>query len=94
MRHSDITNAALVTMPDPVLGERACAYLVMAPGAETLTVRSLGEFLLSHGLAKYKHPERVELRTALPLSNVGNVSKKELRQDIQRKLADDTAAAR
>ena len=31
MRHSDITNAALVTMPDPVLGERACAYLVMAP---------------------------------------------------------------
>ena len=38
MRHSDVTNAALVTMPDPVLGERACAFLVMAPGAETLTV--------------------------------------------------------
>ena len=94
MRHPDVTNAALVAMPDKVLGERACAYLVMTPGTEALTVRSLGEFLLSHGLAKYKLPERVELRTALPLSNVGKVSKKELRQDIQRKLADETAAAR
>ncbi|NEA31333.1 AMP-binding protein [Streptomyces sp. SID13031] len=93
MRHPDITDAALVAMPDPVLGERVCAYLVMAPSAEVLTVRSLGEFLLSHGLAKYKLPERVELRTALPLSNVGKVSKKELRQDIQRKLTDETTAA-
>jgi 2,3-dihydroxybenzoate-AMP ligase len=86
MRHPDVVDTALVAMPDPVLGERACAYLVLRPGAEALTVSTLGEFLLGHGLAKYKLPERVELRDTLPLSNVGKVSKKTLREDVTKLL--------
>lgn len=86
MRHPQVSNAALVAMPDKVLGERGCAYLVMAGGGLTLTVESLGDFLLAQGLAKYKLPERVELVTSLPLSNVGKVAKKALREDIANKL--------
>jgi 2,3-dihydroxybenzoate-AMP ligase len=92
MRHPDISNAALVAMPDKTLGERGCAYLVLEPGGEPLTVQSLGEFLLAQGLAKYKLPERVELVPDLPLSNVGKVSKKALREDIEGKLVNESGA--
>ncbi|WP_405793771.1 AMP-binding protein [Streptomyces sp. NBC_01506] len=87
MRHPAVSTAALVAMPDRVLGERGCAYLVLEPGGQPPTVRSLGAFLLAQGLATYKLPERVELVPDLPLSNVGKVSKKDLREDIEAKLA-------
>ncbi|MGW6902211.1 (2,3-dihydroxybenzoyl)adenylate synthase [Streptomyces sp. NPDC054919] len=90
MRHPDVSNAALVAMPDKVLGEKACAYLVLEPGATPPTVQSLGDFLLSQGLAKYKLPERVEVLPALPLSNVGKISKKTLREDIEDKLGQES----
>lgn len=92
MRHPAVSAVALVAMPDPVLGERGCAYLVLEPGGEPQTVRSLGEFLLAQGLATYKLPERVELVAGLPLSNVGKVSKKELREDIEARLAREGGA--
>ncbi|MBS4103290.1 AMP-binding protein [Tsukamurella paurometabola] len=82
LRHPDVISAALVAMPDPVLGERACAFLIVEPAAADLTVERLGEFLLGQGLAKYKLPERVEIVTEFPLSNVGKVSKKDLRERI------------
>jgi 2,3-dihydroxybenzoate-AMP ligase len=85
--HPDVVTAALVAMPDPVLGEKACAYLVMNAGAAPLDVASLGDFLLSAGLAKYKLPERVEMIDRLPLTNVGKVSKSDLRRDVERKIA-------
>ena len=94
VQHPSVTTAALVAMPDPVLGERGCAYLVLAEGAEPLTVTALGEYLLSHGLAKYKLPERIEVVDTLPLTNVGKVSKKDLREDIQRRLDAEGESAR
>ncbi|MGI6798785.1 (2,3-dihydroxybenzoyl)adenylate synthase [Gordonia sihwensis] len=86
LRNLDVESAAVVSMPDPVLGERACAFLVMRKGAEPFTVASLGEHLASHGLAKYKFPERVEIRDSLPLSNVGKLSRKDLRDEVSRLL--------
>ncbi|MBS2548314.1 AMP-binding protein [Catenulispora sp. NL8] len=94
MRHPAVSNAALVAMPDPVLGERGCAYVVLEPGSQPLTVRTLGAFLLDQGLAKYKLPERVELTADLPLTNVGKVSKKALREDIESKLLRDVPPPR
>ncbi|WP_019202275.1 AMP-binding protein [Tsukamurella sp. 1534] len=91
LRHPDVVNAALVAMPDPVLGERACAFLILEPGAAGITVAALGEFLLAQGLAKYKLPERVEVVSEFPLSNVGKVSKKDLRERIADKLRADAA---
>ncbi|SFO42225.1 2,3-dihydroxybenzoate-AMP ligase [Pseudonocardia ammonioxydans] len=84
--HPDVRNAALVAMPDPVLGERICAYLVLTDGAEHPTVGSMGEFLIGRGLAKFKLPERIEIVEAFPLTNVGKVSKKDLRADIENKI--------
>lgn len=89
VQHPSVRTAALVAMPDPVLGERACAYLVLDDGASPLTVASLGAHLLGLGLAKYKLPERIEIVDALPLTNVGKVSKRRLREDIERKLEEE-----
>jgi 2,3-dihydroxybenzoate-AMP ligase len=86
LRHPDVANAALVAMPDRVLGERACAYLIMTPGATPLDVTSLASHLRACGLAKYKLPERVETTDAFPLTNVGKVAKNALRADIAAKL--------
>ena len=93
MRHPDVSNAALVAMPDRVLGEKGCAYLALEGESTSLTVQSLGEFLLEQGLAKYKLPERVEIVPALPMSSVSKVSKKTLREDIESKLARENASS-
>ncbi len=86
VRHPDVHSAAVVAMPDPVLGERVCAYLVVAATAPRPTVASVAEFLLDQGLAQFKLPERVEVVDAFPLTNVGKVAKKELRADIAQKI--------
>ncbi|HTD76355.1 MAG TPA: hypothetical protein VK898_01880 [Chloroflexota bacterium] len=44
-------------------------------------------------IAKFKLPERLEVVENFPLTNVGKVSKKDLREDIARKLGVDRAAA-
>jgi 2,3-dihydroxybenzoate-AMP ligase len=93
VRHPDVRNAAVVAMPDPVLGERICAYLVVTDGAEHPTVASLAAFLLGQGLAKFKLPERVEIVDAFPLTNVGKVSKKDLRADIEQKIEKESVPA-
>ena len=59
-RHPEVLEAKVVAMPDRVYGEKACAFLIMAPGARLLTVKDLGDFLIKEGLAKFKLPERVE----------------------------------
>jgi cyclohexanecarboxylate-CoA ligase len=84
--HPAVNAVAAVGMPDEVLGERVCCYLVPAPGAEPLTVEQIKEYLLAAGLAIQKVPERVEVISALPVTATGKVQKNLLREDIARKL--------
>jgi 2,3-dihydroxybenzoate-AMP ligase len=87
LRHPDIHAVALVAMPDAVLGERACAYLIQEKETPPVTVESLAAHLNDQGLARYKFPERIEIVESFPLSNVGKISKKLLREDVGAKLA-------
>jgi non-ribosomal peptide synthetase component E (peptide arylation enzyme) len=75
-------------MPDAVLGERVCCYLVPAPGAAPLTVADMREYLLGAGLAIQKVPERVEVVTELPTTATGKIQKNVLGADIAAKLAE------
>jgi 2,3-dihydroxybenzoate-AMP ligase len=84
LRHPGIVAAAVVAMPDPRLGERACAYLV--PAAEPLLLREVQEHLEALSLAKFKWPERLEWVSRLPTTQVGKVDKVQLRRDIARKV--------
>jgi len=75
-----VRDVAVVGRPEPEMGERACAFIVLAGGAAPLTVADLKAFFVDRGLAKYKIPEYVELVDALPLNASGKVSKNELRR--------------
>jgi 2,3-dihydroxybenzoate-AMP ligase len=80
--HPAVLNVAVVAMPDPVLGERACAYVVPRPGARP-TLAELTRFLAEDKrIARFKLPERLELRERLPTTAVGKISKKDLRDEI------------
>lgn len=91
VEHPAVHAVAVVAMPDRELGEKACAYIVLEPGAGPVTLESLREFLAGAGLAKYKWPERVEVVDAFPLTNVGKVSKVDLRADIARRIESEQA---
>jgi 2,3-dihydroxybenzoate-AMP ligase len=77
LAHPAVLNVACVPYPDPVLGERMCACVVLRPGA-TLTFAELVGFLAGFDIAKFKLPERLEVLATLPLSGFGKVSKKDL----------------
>ncbi len=84
--HPAVQNAVAVAMPCRVMGERVCAYVIARPGA-SLTLEELRAFLAGAGIAAFKLPERLELVEGFPLTAVGKVSKKALRDDIAAKLA-------
>ena len=86
-RHPALADARVVAMPDRVYGEKACAYLVLRPGAACPTLAEIGAFLLGHGLAKFKLPERLEQIESLPVTRVGKVDKAALRALIAAKIA-------
>ncbi len=72
-------------MPDPVFGEKACAFVILREG-ESLTFEELIAFLRSLQIASYKLPERLEVVTQFPLSPVGKILKRELRDAIAARL--------
>ena len=72
-------------MPDVVLGERICAYVKTKPGAG-LKFEEIVAFLKSKGASVQQLPERVEFIEELPMTKVGKVDKKVLREDIKEKL--------
>jgi salicylate---CoA ligase len=80
-----VSQVAAVAMPDPVLGERVCVYVVPRPGT-TVTLDELRAWMGRAGVAAYKLPERLELVEQLAVTAVGKVDKKALRADVAERL--------
>jgi 2,3-dihydroxybenzoate-AMP ligase len=74
-------------MADPVFGERACACVVLQPGT-TLTFDELIAHLRKLQIAAFKLPERLEVMTSFPVSPVGKILKRELREIVARRIAE------
>ncbi|MDE2612389.1 MAG: AMP-binding protein [Burkholderiales bacterium] len=89
LMHAAVDSCCVVAMPDPVYGERACAFVVTKPGA-VLRLPELCEFLLAQRIAKYKLPERLELLERMPISPAGKI----LRRDLRERIADTLARER
>jgi cyclohexanecarboxylate-CoA ligase len=77
-RHPAVREAAVVAMPDPRLGERACAFLTLREGT-ALGFAELARFLEDQGLARSYWPERLEVLPELPKTPSGKIQKNELR---------------
>ena len=85
-RHADVIHAALVSMHDELMGEKSCAFIVARQPLKPVALR---RHLRELGVAEYKLPDRITCVDALPLTPVGKVDKKRLRQQ----LADQHAQA-
>lgn len=79
--HPDIAEVAIVGVADAQTGEKACAVIVPCGDAKPM-VADLANFLSGFGVAKFKYPERVELRAALPKNEAGKVLKHQLRDEL------------
>ena len=88
LKNEKVHDAALVPMPDPVLGEKACLFVSLRDPNETITLEEIITFL-DGKLAKFKLPERLEVRPDLPHTNIGKVKKEELRQEIYAIMAEE-----
>ncbi|WP_395107613.1 (2,3-dihydroxybenzoyl)adenylate synthase [Actinomadura sp. SCN-SB] len=80
LAHPNVHDIAVVAMPDRLLGEKTCAYVV--PRGTAPTLDELTGFLSTRGLAAYKLPDRLEVITSLPRTGVGKIDKKELASRI------------
>jgi len=77
LSHPAVQNVACVPVPDPNLGEKMCACLVLKRGAQ-LEFAELVDFLKGKEIAKFKLPERMLVLEDFPVSTFGKVSKKAL----------------
>jgi len=92
LAHPKVAQAACVAMPDPVLAERVCAFVMCAPG-DPLTFDEMVAFLRDRKIAAWKLPERLEVRQSLPVTASGKIQKYLLREEIAR-LVGEKAPAR
>ena len=81
-RHPQVVMAAVIGVPDPVLGEVGRAYIVAQPGS-TMREADLRPWCAER-LADYKLPRQVVLRDALPMTPAGKIHKAALRDELAR----------
>ncbi len=74
VNHPAIAVCAIVPVPDPTLGERACLCVQATPG-DTVTLEEVCQLLDDNKMAKYKWPERLELFDELPMTPTRKVQR-------------------
>ncbi len=77
--HPGVSDVAVIGLPDPRTGERACAVVVPAEAASPPNLDALCQYLLDGGLMRQKLPEQLEVVQSLPRNPAGKVLKHELR---------------
>jgi cyclohexanecarboxylate-CoA ligase len=86
LSHPAVADCAVVAVPDAVMGERTCAFVIPRDGKRP-TLAALAAHVAAAGLAPFKRPERLELRDTLPRTPSGKVQKGPLREEVARLVA-------
>lgn len=80
--HPDVSDVAVVGVPDPTLGEMCCAVVVARDSRRPPTLAELTAFLTERGLMRQKLPERLELFDELPRNANGKIDKRAIRRAL------------
>ncbi len=86
--HPVVVGACVVGVPDPKVGERIKAIVVMKDDAKGVGASELIRFC-GERLASYKVPSYIEFRDMLPKSKVGKLLRREIRDEERRKMQKD-----
>lgn len=81
--HPKVALVAVVGIPDAKSGEAVKAFVQLKPGA-TATDQEIIDYCKEH-LAPYKRPKIIEFRDSLPVSNIGKVLRRVLRDEERQK---------
>jgi len=84
-QHPNVYDVAVIGIPDPRLGERTCAFVVLHNKEAALTLEEIKSFFAEMKVSKYKYPERVEIVDSLPRTETGKVKKYLLREIVNGK---------
>jgi 2,3-dihydroxybenzoate-AMP ligase len=87
LAHPNVFDAAVVSIPDPFLGERICAFVI--PQGEKPKGPALKAFMRSRKVADFKVPDQIVFVDAFELTAVGKVSRKELRTRLRAQFLGD-----
>ncbi len=89
LSYEKVTNAAVVPMPDPEMGERACAFVTLKKG-EQLSFKEMIDYLKSKKIAPFKLPERLEVIETFPLvGESGKIDRRAMVHMITEKLKEE-----
>jgi non-ribosomal peptide synthetase component E (peptide arylation enzyme) len=78
--------AAVCAYADDRLGEKICACVVPENKANAPTLEQLCEYLLQHGLAKFKLPEKIMVCENLPRNPLNKVQRFKLQEQLAQQL--------
>jgi len=70
---------------DPILGERVCAFIKPKKDA-TISFEEIISYLKGKKTSALYLPERIEIIEEMPLTNVGKVDKRRLKEEMKEKL--------
>jgi 2,3-dihydroxybenzoate-AMP ligase len=83
--HPEVAAVAVIPMPDPLMGERVCAYIQPKTGAR-LTFEGIISFLKEQKASVLQLPERIEFIDAMPYTGAQKTDKRFLQEEIVKKL--------
>ncbi|MFG2718373.1 (2,3-dihydroxybenzoyl)adenylate synthase [Streptomyces sp. NPDC048416] len=76
-----VADAAALALPDPALGERVGVCVIPAEGRRP-TLETIHAFFAARGVAAFKRPELLHLVAEFPLTPIGKVDRRTLREHI------------
>ena len=82
--HPSVSEVSVIGVPDDYRGQSPKAFVTLKKDASAFTLAELQEFLKSR-LGKHEMVQALELRTELPKTPVGKLSKKELYAEEEQK---------
>jgi acyl-CoA synthetase (AMP-forming)/AMP-acid ligase II len=83
LTHPGVQEVAAVAVPDEIMGEKTCIFVVPKDKAQPPTLEDIVGHLKQIGVAAYKLPEHIEYLDTIPRNPVGKILKAQLRQRVR-----------
>ncbi len=90
LAHPSVFDVAVVSVPDPYLGERTCAFII--PDGPTPRGVEIKAWMRKRDIAEFKVPDQIVFTPDFAVTAVGKISRKELRAALRAKLMADAEA--